>query len=119
MRHSTYTNNQNYNKVSKYSPAKRDDVSPNNRMGGGNLTPKGRMRTYTSPIYEGNVSPNNNMQSNYQGQDYRMAESYMQAPNYGGGQTASFFPMNQSAYVGNNGGGQFNGNNNDQKLDFS
>ena len=73
MKHSTYTTtNQNYGKNSKYPPAKRD-VSPNRLTvnNGEGITPRSRVRTYTSPIYEGTAQ--NNFNQNMQQNDYRMA----------------------------------------------
>lgn len=50
---STITNSnlaQNFNKSSKYSPAKNKIVSPNHVIAE-NMTPKSRVRTYTSPVF--------------------------------------------------------------------
>jgi hypothetical protein len=103
LKHSTYTS-QNYGRQSKYSPVKREttpnrlQVASSTLIGGQNS--RSRVRTYTSPLYENGSQqqiPAYNIQPPQQ--EYRMAESYMEEPSYG--HTASFYPMNQSAYVGN------------------
>ena len=82
LKHSTYTS-QGYGRSSKYSPAKRD-ITPNrlnivNSQQGqnnGGLTPRSRVRTYTSPVYENH--PQQTRSTMYPPQDnYRIAESYM------------------------------------------
>ncbi len=60
---------------------------------------RSRVRTYTSPLYENGIQQNIPYNVQPPQQEYRMAESYMEEPSYG--HTASFYPMNQSAYVGN------------------
>lgn len=59
LKHSTYTS-QGYGRSSKYSPAKRD-ITPNRLnivnsqqqgQNNGGLTPRSRVRTYTSPVYD-------------------------------------------------------------------
>ncbi len=93
MKHSTYTNNEGYGRNSKYSPIKREstptkrDITPNKLNSGRNqpsmnnvqnnnipMNSRSRIRTYTSPVYQNE----NTGKFHNPGQDYRMAQSYIE-----------------------------------------